>query len=444
MALENLKDNIKIEKEIVREIFIFLSQLKNIEKFTGERQVDKEILKKTIKSLIEQLRIINNSNYLIVQSISPFPVIGEKPVKTEFAEIRQVRKEGIFEEGIRVTIKKSDRNKFLNELNLTNEALKRIKKQKKPTEKIEIFEFKKSSFIGKVANTLFFGLSDYLIQKGHFKKLELNLRKANLPYLLVTYISLTFLFTLLAILVAIAYFVFSFFYAINLEFPFLHIVEIIELTSVAKNFLITVLIPLFTFLSFYFYPFAEKKAIEKNINEELPFVTLHMSAVATSGIEPTQIFKIVAFSSEYKNINKEMKKVITQVNLYGYDLTTALRNIAKETSSRKLSELLNGISTTISSGGSLEEFFNKRAETLLFDYKLEKEKDTKSAETFMDIYISIVIAAPMIISLLLVLMNISQINIGLSLDALAIVIVLLVSLINFIFIIILQLKRTTY
>ena len=102
------------------------------------------------------------------------------------------------------------------------------------------------------------------------------------------------------------------------------------------------------------------------------------------------------------------------------------------------------MATTISGGGSLTLFFEKRAETLLFSYKLDKERRTKSAEAFMDIYISIVIAAPMIMMLLLILISISGMSIGLSLGQLSLIVIASVALINIIFLSLLHLGQSGY
>ena len=442
MAISNLKDNIETEKEIVREIYVFLSQLKNIERFYPYQRRNEEVLvlKKALSSLVSQLKIINESNALIIQSASPFQVLVKTENKAEEIVSQVIRTTTAG--GKAVTIKSSDKRRFMNELDISDEVLKRIKRKKKKEITEESSEFKKSGIIARVSNKFFFNLSASLIQKGHSKKLELNLRKANLPSLLVTYLSTMFFFTLLALLAAIVFFTSTFFFSYSAESPYIVPLETIVPKEIVINLVISAIAPLLVFFAFYFYPYAERKSISKGIERELPFVTLHMSAVAGSGIEPTQVFKIIAFSREYKHIRKEMIKLVNQINLYGYDLVSALRNIARETSSKKLAELLNGMATTISGGGSLQEFLNKRAETLLFDYRLEKEKETKSAETFMDIYISIVVAAPMILSLLLVLMNISSINIGISLEALSFVIVGIVSLINLVFLVMLQMRET--
>jgi len=185
----------------------------------------------------------------------------------------------------------------------------------------------------------------------------------------------------------------------------------------------------------------EKKSNEGKINAELPFATIHMSAISGSLVDPTKIFNIIISTKEYPYISREFTKLLNQINIYGQDLVTALRELSFSTASSKLSELLNGLSTTINSGGELSEFFEKRAESLLFDYRIEREKQTKAAETFMDIYISVVVASPMILMLLLMMMKISGMGISFSSAMISLIMVLGVSVINVMFLVFLHLKQ---
>ena len=169
-----------------------------------------------------------------------------------------------------------------------------------------------------------------------------------------------------------------------------------------------------------------------------------MSAISGSGISPVEIFKIIGLSREYKYLRKEIRKVLNQINIYGYDLVTALNNVARNTPSEKLAELFLGLSTTINSGGSLKEFFEKRSETLLNEYRLEREKYTKLAETFMDIYISVIIAAPMILMLLLIMISLSKISIGFTPFQITLLIIMVIALINTVFLIFLKIKQPAY
>ena len=89
-------------------------------------------------------------------------------------------------------------------------------------------------------------------------------------------------------------------------------------------------------------------------------------------------------------------------------------------------------------------FFDKRAETLLNDYRLEREKYSKTAETFMDIYISIVIAAPMILMLFLIILTVGSFDVGLSTGQLTFLIIGVTVAINVAFLIFLHLNQPSY
>lgn len=435
MTLENLRENIEREKEVIREIVLFNNQLINLERFYPyeKRGKEEEILKKTLNSLFRRLKIINNSIPNLIEHTSPYKKIS-KPAQKEPDKVKGLvkltyqhpKKE---EKEISVTLKKEEREKFLEELRLSRESIGRLKVKKEKVKKTKFMEFRKPSFYAKFSNKIFFNFSNSFVQKGRFKNVNKDLRKANMPYLLTTYLSMTFLSTLIAFIVGLIVFVILF-----LIYP----------SKVLISLLVIPLFPLITFFSLYLYPVAEGRSIGGKINQELPFVVLHMSAIARSGIEPSQIFKIIVESGEYKNTRKELRKIINQVNVYGYDLVTSLKNTARETPSGKLSELFNGLSTTITTGGSLTEFLDKRADTLLFDYKMEREKYTKIAETFMDIYISLIIAAPMIMMMMLILVSVSGIGIGLSLNALTAIIISVIALINIIFLVFLHLKQPSY
>jgi len=104
------------------------------------------------------------------------------------------------------------------------------------------------------------------------------------------------------------------------------------------------------------------------------------------------------------------------------------------------------MATSITSGGNLHKYLDKRSERLMFDYKLEREKYIKASETFMNLYISIVIAAPMIFLILFVIIGgtgMLSSFIGLSINALSLLIVLGIIFLNIGFIVFLNLKQPT-
>jgi len=111
------------------------------------------------------------------------------------------------------------------------------------------------------------------------------------------------------------------------------------------------------------------------------------------------------------------------------------------TSNKKLAELFGGMATNVLTGGSLRNYLDKRAENLLMDYRLERNKYISVAETFMDVYISILITAPLILMMLFVIMNLTGLGISLSLPALSLLSIGIVILVNIVFLIVLQIKQ---
>jgi len=263
-------------------------------------------------------------------------------------------------------------------------------------------------------------------------------------FLAEVYVATMFFSTLVAMVFGFLFMIFLLFFKLVTNFPFILLYNGDIASRLVSVIWVPIVITIGIFFFMYNYPSSEKKNNAKRIEQELPFAVIHMSAVAGSGIEPVQIFKIIGLSKEYPFLRIEIRKVMNQINIYGYDLVTALNNVQKNTSSQKLSELFTGIGTTISSGGNLSDFFAKRAETLLTDYRLEREKYTKVAETFMDIYISVVIAAPMILMLVVVMMSLSGLNMPFTPGEINLITIAAIALINLIFLMFLKFKQPTY
>lgn len=325
---------------------------------------------------------------------------------------------------------------------LERETLKRLKKETRIINKEKDFKkiIKEDSY-AKLASKLFLGYSKKLVKKNSFKALQVDLEKSNLMYLFPTYISIILFTTLLAAAAGLILFTFFTFFSIQPQLPIIKPVEDAGLRAL-KLIWILIAFPLAGFLISYGYPSLDRRSNEAQIDSELPFATINMAAISNSLINPVKIFEIIISSGEFPNVKKEFTKLMNHINVHGYSVVTALTITAYSSPSKKMSELLSGLATTINSGGDLTKFFETRAETLLFDYKLKREKETKTAETFMDLYISIVIAAPMIFMLLLMIMKISGLGISISTSTITLMMVSGVAMINVFFLIFLHLKKT--
>ena len=438
--IEVIKSLVKKEKENIKAIKKYSEEIEKNKYHDPEKQVIlkkvevfEQELKKYHKNILENLNRLNKSEDELFEEeeMKKKPAVledehylfQEDVLKTEGGKIYSLRE---------VRARELEKQTFVR---LKEDRKKKEIEEKKPK------KGKKNEY-SEISSKFFSKISKRLLGNESFQRLERDLIRANLDYSPTGYISMILFTTVLSMLVGGFIFLFFLFCNVEATAPFItRVTETIDV-RLMKTFWILFMVPIGTFATMYLYPSLEKKSAEGKINVELPFAAIHMAAISGSMINPIKIFEIVISTKEYPAIEREFTKILNDINVYGSDLVNALKNSAKNTSSKKLSEMLNGLSTTINSGGDLAKFFDKRSQTLLFEYKINREKSSKAAETFMDIYISVVIAAPMILMLLLMMMKISGLGLNISVSAITLIMVLGVTMINIVFLTFLHIKRS--
>ena len=257
---------------------------------------------------------------------------------------------------------KKEKIKYLKELNLKEEDIEGfIKRRKKKKEKIEEviergYTTYKINYLGKVANYFTRDIAYSFVKKNPnlFKRLFQNLRLSGIRMFSRTYASI------LLFLIALGF-------VLGTLLGVVLFLKYGMINAVIRGLIFGILVMLLTGFLTYHYPSILIGSRARKIKNELPFVLLTMSAVAGSGANPISIFKLILEAGEYKEISGEIKKIMNYVNLFGYDLTTALRAVAKTTPSEHFKELLNGMVATIESGGDLKDYLRntKRLKELI-------------------------------------------------------------------------------
>tara|TARA_B100001971_G_C18248204_1_gene576009 strand:+ start:585 stop:1880 length:1296 start_codon:yes stop_codon:yes gene_type:complete len=429
-------------KEIARELHIFSSQLNSINNLEIDKNVvidkrEKVLLERAVVSLAKQLRILNGSLPNLISGI------GGLDEKRE--EMSQIEYQPSVNENVSVIISDSDRDDFLENLGKSRLSVEKLKRNYGDRGK-GVGELRKPSGYAKISNRLYREISTKLTNKGYFNALNKNLRKINSRFVVSTYVSMILFTGSWVFILSLFTFFFLLFFNLSFLFPFITLASDNILLRAFRFSWVILAFPIFTIIGMYFYPHSEAKNLGNKIDQELPFVTIHMSSISSSGVEPVKMFEIILKGEDYKYTGVELKKLMNLVNFHGEDIISALRRISISTSSPKLRELLNGFAVAMSSGGNLHNFLNKHSETLLFDYKLEREKYTKISETFMDIYISIAIAAPMILLMIFVIIGGTGLTGGLfnmSTNVLSLLLIIVIVFMNIFFLTFLRIKQPT-
>ena len=366
---------------------VSLENAKKLSQFQKENKV-KDINSK-ILALLNQLEKYNSDVYSAV-SLESFLVSegvgGAKPIPVKVPEIALPEKESLKS----LKLSKKDLRVLRDDLNITPDEIKSfIKKykKKKPDEIKPIYTIYKQSKLGTVANTFFEPATVYLTKNYPqiFSALSENVKKVNINMLTKTYISILLFFTALSI-------------------PFFFILSFI-LFGGFKSILYALVGAVLTFTIFYQYPASLVSSRRKKIKNDLPFAVVHMAAVAGSGAKPIDIFNLMNSSGEYRELGKEINRILNYVNLCGYDLTTSLKLVAQTTPSPAFKELLNGMISTIETGGDLNEYLKGKAIDELNTYRLDRKKYVEALATYSEVYTAILVASPLLFIVVLAIIN---------------------------------------
>ena len=224
--------------------------------------------------------------------------------------------------------------------------------------------------------------------------------------------------------------------------------SILTLTILKLNILMAVLaivlfpfiIGVVIFIIGMFYPHQRVLSRGRSISTNLPFAIAHMGSIASSGVSPTAIFKLLAEFKEYDVLAEEMKKIVRNMEVFGMDPMSAMREVAKRTSSGKFKQLLLGLASTIEGGGDLKTYLKNAGEQSLFRWRMKRQKYLQQLSAYAEFYTGLLIAAPLfLISLFSVMYMIQPQLGGLDiLDLMKLSIYLLVPALNLGFLVFLQ------
>lgn len=234
-----------------------------------------------------------------------------------------------------------------------------------------------------------------------FKHLKENYPKSDIKMPFLSYASLMIFISIL-----------SFIFVTLLTYFALYFLSGSQRISIFYSILAGFFTSSITFILMYFYPLQRISSRKRNIESSLPFVLIHMSALVDSGLPPYHMFKLVSSFEEYGEITKEFKKIVRNIEEFGLDPMTAIKEVAIRTPSEDLQQLLLGFVTTTESGGNIKLYLKTVGEQTLFDYRKKREKYIRTLDLMSELYTGIIITSPLFLVAMLAIMSMIQPTLG--------------------------------
>ena len=227
-----------------------------------------------------------------------------------------------------------------------------------------------------------------------FKDLDENLQKSGLKLNFKAYINLTIFCTILVSLVTVTVLPCLLFSAFGIP-----ILPAFLFGLGGALFAVA-----FTIITFYGYPIYRADTIKRQLEDELPFTTGYMAILTSAGVSPESIFKSLSNLSVPLAVSSEAKDIVRDVNLFGSDIISALSESSKHMPSERFREMLEGLISTIHSGGNLAAYLRDKSTQYMKLKRISLKKYSDTLSMLSEFYVAILLTGPLMLVIMLTVM----------------------------------------
>jgi len=161
-----------------------------------------------------------------------------------------------------------------------------------------------------------------------------------------------------------------------------------------------------TFGIMYMMPKMSVSGRSKKIAEEMPYFMGYMATLSSSGLTLEGIFKEIAKENTKEELVKTCKTIARDIDIFGMDIITAIREAISKSPSEPWTELLEGLISSVQSGGNLSEYFTETAKAQMEEKKLMMQKMTENLGIVAEMYTILLVVFPLMAIIMLAIMAI--------------------------------------
>lgn len=151
-----------------------------------------------------------------------------------------------------------------------------------------------------------------------------------------------------------------------------------------------------------YYPQILARGRKNRIDLDLPYAISYMQALSTT-MPPYEIIrKVYEEQDMFGEIAKEFGMIVRDVELFGDDLNTAMKNLQRITPSTSLRDFLNDLSIVFDSGGNITTYLGAKTEYYRDQAKQELDLVLKTIEIMAEVYVTAFVAGPIALIIMIV------------------------------------------
>jgi len=160
-----------------------------------------------------------------------------------------------------------------------------------------------------------------------------------------------------------------------------------------------------TVMAFYAYPSYRADTLKRALENDLPFTAGYMSILAGAGVPPDFIWRSLAQVDASLAVSNVARNVVRDVELFGFDVISALENTSSRTPSESFKELIEGFISVVHSGGSLVKYLRNRSQQYMKLKELALKRFSDSLGVLAEFYVTLMVAGSLIFVVMLAVMS---------------------------------------
>ncbi len=139
----------------------------------------------------------------------------------------------------------------------------------------------------------------------------------------------------------------------------------------------------------------------RDINAKLPVAIAFVATLASANVSVDEIIRELGDASEFGEISREARSISMSSLLFGRDILTAIREASVNSPSPRLAEFLQGIITTVTTGGDLKQYFTSKSKEYYSEQETRIRRNSESVGIIAESYITVGVAFPLILMIIL-------------------------------------------
>lgn len=160
-----------------------------------------------------------------------------------------------------------------------------------------------------------------------------------------------------------------------------------------------------TVIGFYSYPSYRADNLKRALENDLPFTVGYMSILAGAGVPPDFIWRSLAQVDSSQAITNVAKNVVREVELFGFDVISALENASKRTPSERFKEMVEGFIAVVHSGGNLVKYLRNRSQQYIKLKQIALKRFSDTLAVLAEFYVTLMVAGSLIFVVMLAVMS---------------------------------------